>query len=136
MRPLLGGCVTITDSGSDRLIATIDTDRQDEVFAGHYPGFPLVPGMYLLDLVTRLVRRHRGVAGDGSPAVAVVSSARFRGAVRPGDVVTVRCDIPAGTDAPVRAECRTERGVVATFGLRSTVVPQAAHHGVSTEEAA
>ncbi|MEU6484893.1 hypothetical protein [Streptomyces sp. NPDC046887] len=89
----------------------------EPVFTGHYPDFPIFPGVCVLECVRR-------AATDGSAAphparLAAVESARFAGAVYPGDTLSLsltwrrtagglRCDATAAT----------ERGRTATVRLR------------------
>ncbi|MEH0975253.1 hypothetical protein V6U77_29425 [Micromonospora sp. CPCC 205546] len=40
----------------DTIVARIRPDLGDPVFAGHYPGFPLLPGVHIFEFVHRAVR--------------------------------------------------------------------------------
>jgi 3-hydroxyacyl-[acyl-carrier-protein] dehydratase len=40
--------------------ASAVVDPRDPVFAGHYPGFPILPGLYLVEYVRSAVRASRG----------------------------------------------------------------------------
>lgn len=62
-------------------------DPAEILFAGHYPGFPIFPGVCFIEL-TRLGAESN--VPDGSPArTEVVVSTRFRSPVYPGDELTV-----------------------------------------------
>jgi len=123
MTALLAGAVVLTDR-ADRLVAEVAVDAADEVFDGHYPFFALLPGMYLLDLVTTLVVDRARAAGVHI-RLATVRSARFAAAVLPGDTVMIECAITEHRD--VRATCRTGNGNAATFKLTfSSVVDSVA----------
>lgn len=67
-----------------RMAVTAD----EPVFAGHYPGRPIFPGVCLLDTVLRSVRLARPPHPAGAMPLGI-ESARFTGMVVPGDVVTV-----------------------------------------------
>jgi 3-hydroxyacyl-[acyl-carrier-protein] dehydratase len=58
---------------------TIGADHP--AFAGHFPGFPLLPGAVLLDEILRAVELAHGI----DLKAWHVSSAKFLSAVRPGD---------------------------------------------------
>lgn len=87
----------------DRLVAadgtgaigeyTFSTEK-NEFFRGHFPDFPVVPGVVLLESMAQVAGASvvaRGVIGDQVAfAVAAIEGARFRQPFRPGDkLVTV-----------------------------------------------
>jgi 3-hydroxyacyl-[acyl-carrier-protein] dehydratase len=55
-------------------------------YAGHFPSFPVLPGAVLLDEVLRAIAGERG----GDLNVWQIASAKFLGAVRPGDALQVQ----------------------------------------------
>jgi 3-hydroxyacyl-[acyl-carrier-protein] dehydratase len=58
------------------------------VYAGHFPNFPVLPGAVLLDEVLRAIAGERGADFNGWQ----IASAKFLGAVRPGDALRVEFD--------------------------------------------
>jgi 3-hydroxyacyl-[acyl-carrier-protein] dehydratase len=67
---------------------TITINPDEPVFAGHYPGFPIFPGMCVVEVV------HRGAlltapTEAGELTMAALESARFMTPVFPGDELTV-----------------------------------------------
>jgi 3-hydroxymyristoyl/3-hydroxydecanoyl-(acyl carrier protein) dehydratase len=64
------------------------------VYAGHFPNFPVLPGALLLDEVLGAIAGER----DGDSSVWQIASAKFLGAVRPGDALRIDFDTQtAGT---------------------------------------
>jgi 3-hydroxyacyl-[acyl-carrier-protein] dehydratase len=95
------------------------TVRPDEpVLAGHFPGFPIFPGVCVIESV--LQAAVRTAAPDLGPLrLDTVESARFRDAVHPGDTLAIdiewdRADPGSGCAARVS----TERGLAALVRLR------------------
>lgn len=91
------------------------------LFAGHFPGRPLVPGVLLLEAARHTAER----ALDRDLALSGVLDARFTGEVRPDDVVqvvaTLAPDSSAGHDAwSCRVSVRSPRGEAARLRLRLT----------------
>lgn len=62
------------------------------LFAGHFPGYPIVPGAILLEAVRLAAAR-----AIGAPlALAAVAQAKFTGEVRPDQDVEVRMTLTSG----------------------------------------
>jgi 3-hydroxyacyl-[acyl-carrier-protein] dehydratase len=60
-------------------------------YAGHFPGFPVLPGAVLLDETLRAIASARGI----DLAAWQISSAKFLDGVRPGDRLVLEHDAPA-----------------------------------------
>jgi 3-hydroxyacyl-[acyl-carrier-protein] dehydratase len=73
------------DGAKWRAAASARITGDEPVFAGHYPGFPIFPGVCVLECVTRgaeLTAPEPGVLRG-------IDSARFLGAVFPGDEIDI-----------------------------------------------
>ena len=95
-----------------RMAVTAD----EPVFAGHYPGRPIFPGVCLLDTAIRSADLARPPDATGARPLEI-ESARFTGTVEPGDVLLVdlswrprepgwRCDARLSTDTGAVASIR------------------------------
>jgi 3-hydroxyacyl-[acyl-carrier-protein] dehydratase len=94
-------------------------DRGDPVFAGHYPSYPVVPGVLLIDFVRLTVLAWQHALGAGASTVDSVDSVdrcRFRDPVRPGDEIVVHLT-GSPQDGPVDAEVRVQGGVAAEIRM-------------------
>lgn len=99
----------------------------EDYFQDHFPGFPVVPGVLLTEMMGQAAakaldgeRRPRGKA-----MLAKIQSASFRQWVRPGDAVRLLAEISANTERYATAECRAEVGgkPVAQASLFFSFVP-------------
>lgn len=86
----------------DRILAVDETGAETEkkipadldLFAGHYPGYPLLPGVLLCEaafqtgaiLISHTLSRAEEPAA-GVPVVTRITSAKFKRQVRPGDTI-------------------------------------------------
>ncbi|MFE6767560.1 3-hydroxyacyl-ACP dehydratase FabZ family protein [Streptomyces fimicarius] len=109
------------DDGSLSAATVCTADPDEAFFAGHYPGFPIFPGVCVIECVHR-----SALLVLPSARLAAIESARFRGPVLPGDELSVELALTAdsgtgGDDAwRVAATVRTIRGTAATVRLRLT----------------
>ncbi len=74
------------------------------LFEDHFPGFPVVPGVLLLEAMAQLSGKLIGYTvrlerGDWPfPVFTMAEKVKFRRFVRPGDIVTLRCSFLALRD--------------------------------------
>jgi 3-hydroxymyristoyl/3-hydroxydecanoyl-(acyl carrier protein) dehydratase len=86
----------------------------EPVFSGHYPGFPVLPGVCVIEWVHRAAR----AALPGEPVLVEVEQARFLGPVFPGDELTVELTrSPDGERWRCAADVSTAAGRVARVRL-------------------
>ena len=117
---LLREPVEVTRTG-ETVTAAVPIRATEPVFAGHYPGFPVLPGVCVVECVHRAA-----LATLPEPALVLtaVDSARFLGPVRPGDDLSVALDWSADGDAwCCRARAGTAGGRTATIRLRYRTDP-------------
>lgn len=92
---LVDDIVEWTDS---RIVCTKAFSGDEAFFAGHYPGFPLVPGVLLCEAAMQagavLLSRHLASAGDGAVPVATrMNDVRFKRMVRPGETIRMEVEL-------------------------------------------
>jgi 3-hydroxyacyl-[acyl-carrier-protein] dehydratase len=84
--------IELVSSDGDVHVAAVTIDPRDPVFAGHYPGFPVYPGAYMMAVVDHTVRASTGLDLE----MSAMRQAKFRSPVYPGDRVTVEVTVRPG----------------------------------------
>jgi 3-hydroxyacyl-[acyl-carrier-protein] dehydratase len=128
--PLAGLVEVLPSEDESRTAARFTVQDGETVLPGHYPGFPIFPGVCLVEC-THLAALATAPGGAKDGELAAVESTRFTGPVFPGD----RLEIAMGwKQTPVgewqcRAKLATSRGDAATVRLRyraRTTAPEVA----------
>ncbi|GGQ06513.1 3-hydroxyacyl-ACP dehydratase FabZ family protein [Streptosporangium pseudovulgare] len=116
------GPVTVLEHTGSRAVTEVEADAGQQVFPGHYPGFPIFPGVCVVECVHLGAQAAPPVPGVRLDLVAVQST-RFQSPVLPGDTVRSEADWAADGDGWIhRAKVRTTRGPAAQVRLRYRVV--------------
>jgi 3-hydroxyacyl-[acyl-carrier-protein] dehydratase len=79
----------------ERLVAAARVPEASPVFEGHFPGFPLLPGVLMIEAMAQaagwLLVRRSGFARIA--LLAKVGEAKLRGMVKPGALLTVKAEL-------------------------------------------
>jgi 3-hydroxyacyl-[acyl-carrier-protein] dehydratase len=109
----ISGEIEVISSGPGETIATMEVDPGEPVLAGHYPDFPIFPGICLIEFAHRSAQS-APPAEAGGIELAAVDRARFLSPVYPGDRLEVslswalkdgdwRCSAKVSTDRSGKA---------------------------------
>ncbi|MEU1265974.1 3-hydroxyacyl-ACP dehydratase FabZ family protein [Streptomyces cellulosae] len=107
-----------------RVTVRLAVDRAAAQMAGHYPGFPIMPGVLLVDCV----RQAAVLAGGAELRLRSVDRARFSHPLFPGDEFELSLLVTPGEDGRVAVRARGTRddGLTAA-DLSVTLEPVAGH---------
>lgn len=82
-----------TDDGNTRIVAVKHMPDDLALFKGHYPEFPVLPGVIQLECCFQagavLISQVMETGADEVPVISRVSDVQFRKLVRPGDTLTI-----------------------------------------------
>ena len=82
---------TVIEQNENRIICQKTLSGDEFWFAGHYPEFPLMPGVLLCEAAMQagavLLSAHAG--GEGVPVATRMRDVRFKRMVRPGETITL-----------------------------------------------
>lgn len=75
--------------------ATKTLDPSEELFRDHFPGFPVVPGVLLTEMMAQAGGKclFAGTPERGYPMMIRIRDATFRSWVRPGDLIHLRATV-------------------------------------------
>lgn len=107
-----------------RVTVRMPVDRATAQMAGHYPGFPILPGVLLIDVV----RQAAGFAGGAELRLCSINRARFTGPLLPGDELELSLLVVPEVSGRVgvRAQgARADGRLAATLSV--TLEPAVAH---------
>jgi 3-hydroxyacyl-[acyl-carrier-protein] dehydratase len=88
MRRVVASCLRAVETTDSAVAARFEFPPDLAVFAGHFPGFPIVPGVFLLEAVRSATERAHGLR----LAILEVRDAKFTVPVGPGAVIDVLID--------------------------------------------
>jgi 3-hydroxyacyl-[acyl-carrier-protein] dehydratase len=111
----------------ERVLATRTVPHDAELFRDHFPGFPVMPGVLLTEMMGQAAAKCLDAERlpRGKALLARILSTSFRDWVRPGDETALHANIVANEARFATAECRLEvRGrSVAQAKLMFTFMP-------------
>jgi 3-hydroxyacyl-[acyl-carrier-protein] dehydratase len=96
----------------ERIAAIKNVTMNEPYFQGHFPGYPVMPGVLILEALTQLAGVLAVASGlvdaDGAPAVSFdgIDRCRFKRQVVPGDQLVLECAWQAGEGEKGRFEVR------------------------------
>ena len=89
------------------IVAELDVDADLPLFAGHFPGHPVLPGVIIMEALAQTAS-FCALVGRDEPGVlgffAGIDKAKFRNQVQPGDVLTLKATIVKNSSRMVVAD--------------------------------
>jgi 3-hydroxyacyl-[acyl-carrier-protein] dehydratase len=111
----------------ERVVATRRVPAELELFQDHFPGFPVMPGVLLTEMMGQAAAKCLDAQRlpRGKALLGKILSASFRDWVRPGAETTLRAEIVANEARYANAECRldVDGRTVAQARLMFTFMP-------------
>ena len=87
----------IVEWSDARIVATKTFSGKEDFFAGHYPDYPLVPGVLLCEAAMQcgaiLLSRHLADAAGKVPVATRMNDVRFKRMVRPGETLRLEVEL-------------------------------------------
>jgi len=112
-----------------RIVCTKVFTGEEDFFAGHYPGFPLVPGVLLCEAAMQsggiLLSRHLAEAEGKVPVATRMNNVRFKRMVRPGETIRMEVDLTERLAGAffLKAKVTVEGKVAVRFEFAAAAAP-------------
>ena len=115
--------VSSIDLDRKTIVATATVPLSSTIFEGHFPGYPLMPGVLLIETMAQTsgwlllaISRFKQM-----PFLAAVKEAKLRNFVQPGEVLTIEATVKhegsgfAMTDAQIKVDGKLTSNATLTF---------------------
>lgn len=79
----------ILEQTPDRIVALKQVSLAEEYLADHFPTFPVLPGVLMIETMVQAARRMLGDRGDSRLVLGEVKALKFGSMVRPGETLEV-----------------------------------------------
>ena len=93
----------------ESITATFWVDPQRDIFRGHFPGEPVLPGVYTVEATaqaTDLVLMSKPVYAGKTPLFLGINNVRFLRKILPGDTLEIRARLLSERPEKAIATCR------------------------------
>jgi len=119
----------ILEQTDDRIVCTKTFTGDEEFFSGHYPEYPLVPGVLLCEAAMQcgaiLLSTHFVDMQDRVPVATRMNDVRFKRMVRPGETIHMEIDLVEQVSSAffLKAKVTVEGKLSVRFEFACTAAP-------------
>lgn len=108
-----------------KIVVEAQVPKQSTVFEGHFPGYPLMPGVLLIESMAQTSGwlLLGALKFERMPILAAVKEGKVRGSVFPGELMTIEASLAhegsgyAMTEAKIRVDGKLRANSALTFTL-------------------
>jgi 3-hydroxyacyl-[acyl-carrier-protein] dehydratase len=87
----------IVELGGERVVCRKTFADNEPFYAGHYPGFPITPGVLLCEAAMQagavLLSQYLQPGQQGVPVATRMNDVRFKRMVKPGETIEIEVDL-------------------------------------------
>jgi len=87
---------TVLEQETGRIVALKNVSLAEEYLGDHFPGFPVLPGVMMLEALVQAARRLLETKGGGDWVLGGVKAMRYGSFVRPGESLRVEVLLEPG----------------------------------------
>lgn len=125
----------VLEDSPDRIVAVKAVTAAEEYLADHFPGFPVLPGVFMVEAMVQAARRLLEGRGRSRMVLGGVRALRYGSFVRPGESLRVEVSVDReqgdgevsfrGTGSVIRSDGTSETAVSGRFTMRPRRADQA-----------
>ncbi len=117
----------VLECDSQRIVAVKCVTAAEEYLQDHFPGFPVLPGVFMIEAMTQAARELLRRKGHGRCVAGRIRGVRYGSFVRPGESLRVEVVLDKevdrsfefrGTGTVVRVDGTTDTAVTGRLTLR------------------
>lgn len=83
----------VLEQTDDRIVAVKQVSLAEEYLADHFPSFPVLPGVLMIEAMAQAARHLLASRGDGRLVLGEVRALKFSNMVRPGEQLVVEVSL-------------------------------------------
>jgi len=84
---------TVLEQSPDRIVAIKHVSLAEEYLADHFPSFPVLPGVLMVETMVQAARRMLADRGDTRLVLGEIKGLKFGSFVRPGEALRVEVTV-------------------------------------------
>ncbi len=84
---------TVLEQSSERIVAVKHVSLAEEYLADHFPTFPVLPGVLMVETMVQAARRMLADRGEPRLVLGQVKALKFGNFVRPGEALEVEVTV-------------------------------------------
>ena len=108
---------SVLEQSHDRIVAIKQVSLAEEYLADHFPSFPVLPGVLMLETMVQAARRLLADRGETRLVLGEIKGLKFGSFVRPGETLAVDVTVTGSVDGTY--QCRGKGRVLRHDGSRS-----------------
>lgn len=117
----------VIERSDSRIVAVKNVVPTEEYLQDHFPSFPILPGVFMLETMVQAARRLIESRSDADPntryVLGLVRALKYGAMVRPGDSLTVDVTV-APVDADGAFDCKGSGAVQPTAAPPDAPLPE------------